>query len=453
MSIVIDSISSEDSLSTSEHQNQLLQCIERAITGDYIQTVPGNDPISRSLQRLIDKLQADTSESLNRMVSMSISTNETAISSANLLLELTNVDEKTQSIASAATEMENSVQQIREYSAHIADEMNVTQKMVSDSAQSVSTFIGAMTEITRSVTQTTDKVGSLMAFSQEIANIAETIKGIAFQTNLLSLNANVEAAKAGPAGRGFAVVAKEVGNLARRSSEATKAIDELVKNTQTEMTNIVTAMSDSAEAVKAGQQSIEHVGTQTEEIRVKMDAVTLNASQISATLREQGASTQEVAVGINEIASSSASSVTNVDNLVDALAKEETYITDALAQLASKEIPNKVIKLAQSDHVIWKKRLTSMIVGKEQLVAHDLADHHSCRLGKWYDQVTDTNVLSNLAFKELIIPHEEVHAHGKQAVSHFNRGDIGGAMQEIERVNAASEEVLAMLAYLDKATR
>ncbi len=453
MSTVLEPTASEYSVASPDRDQQLLDCIERAIAGDYMQKIPGTDSLSRAFQRLIDKLQAETSESLDRMVSMSISTNETAISSANLLLELTKVDEKTQSIASAATEMESSVQQIREYSAHIADEMNITQKMVTDSTSAVNEFITTMSEITRSVTETTDKVGSLMAFSQEIANIAETIKGIAFQTNLLSLNANVEAAKAGPAGRGFAVVAKEVGNLARRSSEATKAIDELVRNTQTEMTNIVTAMSDSAEAVKAGQASIEHVGEQTEEIRSKMDAVTLNAAQISATLREQGAATEEVASGINEIATASASSVANVDNLVNGLSKEETHISEALAQLATKEVPNKVIKLAQSDHVIWKKKLTAMIAGKEQLVAHELADHHTCRLGKWYDQVSDPNIRSNLAFKELIEPHEEVHAHGKQAVTYYNRGDLASAMQEIQLVNEASEEVLAMLAYLDKATR
>ncbi len=430
----------------------LLQSIEALISGDYTQAVIGTCSLSKALGKLTQELRVSTTFELDNAVALSISSAETAISSANLLIDLTNVDNKTQEIASAALQLRKSVHEIGEHSSSIEKEMHTTQAMVSNSAEAVNAFIETMSDINSSVTETTNKVGTLMAFSNEIANIAETIKGIAFQTNLLSLNANVEAAKAGHAGRGFAVVAKEVGNLARRSSEATHAIDELVRSTQTEMSAIVTSMSDSADAVREGQTSVLAVGKRTEEIRIKVGAVTVSATQISATLREQEEAAELVTNGIRDIAKSSSSSVSAVDRVFNSLNQQEEILKSTLAALAQKETPNKVIKLAQSDHVIFKKQFTSMIAGKVRLVAHDLSDHRSCRLGKWYDQVTDENIKANLAYQELVEPHQAVHTHGKQAVTYFNQGKISAAMQEISYVEEASEEVLAMLAYLDKAT-
>lgn len=90
-----------------------------------------------------------------------------------------------------------------------------------------------------------------------------------------------------------------------------------------------------------------------------------------------------------------------------------------------------------------------MVVGKEGLRSDELADHHSCRLGKWYDQVTDERYTRNRTFRDLIHPHQEVHQHGKRAVDLFNRGDIAGALAEIAEVERASVDVLQGLSDLE----
>lgn len=79
-----------------------------------------------------------------------------------------------------------------------------------------------------------------------------------------------------------------------------------------------------------------------------------------------------------------------------------------------------------------------------------LADHHSCRLDKWYDQVTDPRLLQRQEFKQLLRPHQLVHHHGKLAVAAYNKGDVKAALQEISEVEAASVDVLSLLKSMEK---
>jgi methyl-accepting chemotaxis protein len=125
-------------------------------------------------------------------------------------------------------------------------------------------------------------------------------------------------------------------------------------------------------------------------------------------------------------------------------------VTGQLAILADCNIPNKIIKLAQSDHVIWKKRLANMIIGKEGLKPGELADHHNCRLGKWYYSVTDTTLKARPDFSRLENPHALVHRHGIEAVKLYNAGDVEGALREIAAVEAASIDVLKFLRNLER---
>ncbi|MDZ7902789.1 MAG: CZB domain-containing protein [Rheinheimera sp.] len=100
--------------------------------------------------------------------------------------------------------------------------------------------------------------------------------------------------------------------------------------------------------------------------------------------------------------------------------------------------------------MIWKKRLVNMICGKQGLQEKELADHHSCRLGKWYDQVTDASLLQRPEFKQLLRPHQLVHHHGKLAVAAYNKGDIKAALLEIAEVEAASVDVLNLLKSMEE---
>ncbi len=437
------------SVSTVQHSNQaLIDCLQAAIDGDYTVVAPGNDELSHLVNVLIERLKYSTLDDLDRSVKLSIGTNEAAISSAQLMSGLKLVDEKAQSIAAAAEEMGASVLHIHKYGSDIARETHETRDVTQLGTAAVHESMMKMEDISSSVNDTVAKVESLISFSKRIVSISENIKSIAFQTNLLSLNASVEAARAGDAGKGFAVVANEVRNLASSTSAATKQIEELVVQLQDEMDSIAQSMERSANAVAAGQESIKAAGTQMDSISQKIELVDSNAAQISAALEEQGQASAMVATGITDIATNTARCVADIEHIVDAMDAFEQSVSEQITKLAEIEVPGKVLRLAQSDHVIWKKRLANMVVGREGLNPSELANHNTCRLGKWYNQVTDPACKNNTAFRALEHPHRLVHDHGIRAVRLFNEGDTEAALAEIKRVEAASKEVLSILRYL-----
>ena len=178
-------------------------------------------------------------------------------------------------------------------------------------------------------------------------------------------------------------------------------------------------------------------------------SVSQRTQQISSALSEQRLASREVAEGVQRIASNSSQGVRDIENIADAIDRVEALVVQQTVKLAEFDLEGKVVKLAQSDHVIWKKRLASMISGRAGLKVEELADHHSCRLGKWYDALENPSYTTHNAYKELIKPHESVHSHGIKAVEKYNNGDFQGALAEIDQVEKASKEVLRLLVELE----
>jgi methyl-accepting chemotaxis protein len=432
----------------SDHPD-LLQCIEAAIQGDYTLEPQDDDAISMAVRKLIKKLRHDSSQEMSRVVELSIQVNESAIFSAQMLSNLRKVDSEAQAIAAAAEEMGATVKSIGDYGQNISSQASDALSTVNAGSQHTRQAVERMSEISSTVQNTVEQVTRLAAFSDKIGSISGDIKKVADQTNLLALNATIEAARAGEAGRGFAVVAGEVKSLANQTRKSTEEINDIISQLQSEMRATLSSMKLSEEAVSKGQESIAEVEHSMHSIQEKIDEVTQNTNQISSTLDEQSQASLEVAKGITMIAGSSTQSVEGIEKIVDAMNSVESLISAQIAKLATLEVPDKVIKLAQSDHVIWKKRLANMVIGREGLKAEELADHHSCRLGKWYDAVNDPAMNQNPIFKELAGPHERVHQYGIQAVEYFNNGKLDAALEEINKVEEESKSVLQLLSQLE----
>jgi methyl-accepting chemotaxis protein len=427
----------------------IVQVLDRLTDGDYLQSVGDESPVMQALGRLLTHLATEGGRDLRRAVSLSMQASETTILAANLLLSLRNVDGQAHSIAAAAEEMQASALEIRRNGDRINDEAKAARDATSEGTRAVQSSHEAFDGLARSVQDNVDKVHALASLTRRVQDAADDIKAIAFQTNLLSLNASVEAARAGAAGAGFAVVAAEVRNLSGRAALATKEISSIVRLLEEGMSAIVTSMAHSSAAVTASRSVIDEVGTHMSTIRARTETVTDNTQQILSTLQEQSVASHDVAQGITIIAGSTSEGVRHVDEIVDALNRTEALVRDQLDGLAKKELKDKVLQLAQSDHVLWKKRLANMVAGKEGLRAEELADHHSCRLGKWYDAVKDPAMRGRAAFGALVAPHKQVHAAGIEAVRRFNRGDVEGALQAIEQVEDASADVLRLLGALE----
>lgn len=428
------------------------ELIDELIKGNYEVTFEQDSETMKEIGALLQKLKSSTIEELDRCVALSIQTNETAILSARMYLNLSKVDDKIQANAAAIEEMEASIASINHKSNEIngrATEMNAATEIISSA---VDVAFSQMERINSAVSETLTKFENLSQLISKISSISESIKEISFKTNLLSLNASVEAARAGDAGRGFAVVAQEVRSLATSSATFTKEIESIVHQINSEMIAVKSSIGQTKEASDDGSNSINQVFDKTKEITNGITAIAEQIHDISYAIHEQEEASNNISLGIQEIASNVSQNVQGVERLVLSMDKIEKLISAQIAKLAEFNVQGKVVRLAQSDHVIWKKRLANMVVGVEGLKSDELADHHSCRLGKWYDKCVDATYSNNENFKQLLEPHRLVHLHGKKAVDLYNAGNLAGALDEIKLVEEASKEVLKHLKALEVIT-
>ena len=168
-------------------------------------------------------------------------------------------------------------------------------------AQSVQNQIAGMNEIRTQIQDTSKRIKRLGESSLEIGEIVELISDITEQTNVLALNAAIQAASAGEAGRGFTVVAEEVQRLAERSAEATKQIEAIVKSIQADTQDAVSAMEKSTEGVVEGTKLSDAAGQALDEIRKVSRELAELIGGISVQTQKQSTSVSDVTRGMQDI--------------------------------------------------------------------------------------------------------------------------------------------------------
>jgi methyl-accepting chemotaxis protein len=403
------------------------------------------DLISEALQRHVDQLSQSASSDLARTVKFSGQLSEAMVAVSRMADDVRDVGDNSQTMSAAVEEMAASTSQVSNTSA----ETTAAAQIAQDAAQQGLTQVACAAEAMQNISEVTQKLATrldvLEEASVQIEGMANTIEEISDQTKLLALNATIEAARAGEYGKGFAVVASEVKSLSEQTKRATDHIAERIQSLNMEMKEMRLAVSASAKAVDEGDRVVNEVGSQIDSIVQQVTGVNTRMGEISNVLDEQRQATGDIAVQVSKIASRAMKARDNVDSMISAVGGSETLINNQFKTLENKTIHDYVLHRAKSDHLIWKKKLAELLSGLSNLDATELADHRSCRLGKWYDQVTDPTLRSDPRFRNLLDPHEKVHSHGKQSAKFHAAGQIEQAHQEFAAMEKASDEVLHLL--------
>ena len=241
---------------------------------------------------------------------------------------------QTSEIASAVNQMAAAIIQTSKHAGNVMDNANLSVASAHDGNSVVQNTIDGMTKIATVVDKTANTVQELGKGSEQIGQIIQVIDDIADQTNLLALNAAIEAARAGEQGRGFAVVADEVRKLAERTTKATKEIAVMIKRIQNDTKEAVTSMNEGTKEVEAGKELAEKAGSALRQIIDGAGKVSDIASQVAAASEEQSATAEQITKNIESISSVTHQSASGTQQIARA-AEDLNRLTDNLHKLIS----------------------------------------------------------------------------------------------------------------------
>ncbi|HEY4743732.1 MAG TPA: methyl-accepting chemotaxis protein [Desulfuromonadaceae bacterium] len=257
--------------------------------------------LARSFNRFLDNMKE---------IVVKITYNSQEVSSAASQLKSTadqiatgteSVSGQAIAVATAGEEMAATSSEIAQSCVMAVENANRASLTAKSGAEVVNRAVESIQRIAGKVQESARTVASLGTRSEQIGAIIGTIEDIADQTNLLALNAAIEAARAGEQGRGFAVVADEVRALAERTTKATREIGEMIKTIQQETGTAVTAMEDGVREVEHGTEEAARSGQALKDILEQVGDVTQQINQIATAAEEQTATTNEISSSMHEI--------------------------------------------------------------------------------------------------------------------------------------------------------
>jgi methyl-accepting chemotaxis protein len=289
------------------------------MTGEPL-IVKGKDELS-DLTSAINQMSLSLSDlvqkTANSMVEASQGTSKILVANQEMATGINEQTAQMEQIAAAVEELSNSSSEVANNCVNASESSTKALELAKSGDNIVQNTLAQMVSIKGAFDDSSTAITSLSQQSKEIEDILSVIKGIADQTNLLALNAAIEAARAGEQGRGFAVVADEVRQLAGRTTEATSEVEGAIESMRRETENAVSMMAEGSIKVEQGVEMTNDAASALGNIITSVDNVVEQIQAIAATAEEQSMTTNEVAQNTESVSSVSQQVETSISNVVN----------------------------------------------------------------------------------------------------------------------------------------
>lgn len=240
---------------------------------------------------------------------------------------------ETNQLATAMEEMSATVQEVARNATDAAEAAQNADQAANVGKREVNETIGVINNLVDEITAATNVVQELQTETDNIGSVLGVIRGIAEQTNLLALNAAIEAARAGEQGRGFAVVADEVRTLASRTQESTQEIQDMIERLQSGASNAVTSMESSRDMSQSSAEKANSTGDSLTEIVAAVSTITEMNTQIASAAEQQGVVAEEINRNVSSIRDVTGQTADNAQNTAESSAELENLSQQLRSQV------------------------------------------------------------------------------------------------------------------------
>ncbi len=265
--------------------------------------------IAKAFNKMARNFKETVNEIKDAITRLAAAAEETSVVTAQTNSGISQQQVETSQVATAVNEMNATVHEVARNAVEAAAAAKEADDSFAEGKKVVDTIIEAIGALAVEVDQASQVIHDLEQESDHIGSVLDVIKGIAEQTNLLALNAAIEAARAGEQGRGFAVVADEVRTLAGRTQDSTKEIEQMISKLQTGASKAVQVMEKGKEKTSIGVEHAAAAGKALQTINMAVERISGMNTQIASAAEEQSAVTEEInrsIVSINSVAEQSA---------------------------------------------------------------------------------------------------------------------------------------------------
>ena len=257
--------------------------------------------LSHSFSQMVDKLREIVSNVLHSSSQLSVSASQLTSTTASTQRNLQQQESHTTEVAAAMTEMAATVQEVARHSSQTAEAAQRADQAANSGQRLVGQMIGSIDTLAQDIGDAAAVVQALAQDTSNIGSILDAIRGIAEQTNLLALNAAIEAARAGEQGRGFAVVADEVRSLAKRTQDSTMEIQGMIERLQSGAQKAASVMNASRTQAQHGASQALEAGQALETITGANREISEMAIQIASAAEQQAAVAHDISQRIEMI--------------------------------------------------------------------------------------------------------------------------------------------------------